>query len=520
MNSVKRWGALSILLAALVLAALPSAASANNLFTLDSNPITNGHLAEDPAGNAYVAWTSQGDGSSPEPVKFCKIAPGGSCSVQNLPIPGASDSLDSVSGAFPVLVPGTDTVYVVAPRYLGQDIVFWTSTNGGASFDVGTQRDFFWPKTDPTDVFLSGGSFLTSAYNSGLSFSTDQVAANVGGELDFADPGTGGVAGASMGLDGSNPVIAYWNISDPPYPLLYYRYKGAGSMALEGNWEGPIPVTQGYEPNLSSGAAGLFMVSEDYRDGSQYPKAINVRDFKEGSFQAPTTLAVDSSTDLFVGGAIAQSPSGNRVVVAWPGTRAGDDAFVMRLWTSTDGGANFTAESHVAHLESSYAIGPNAEVATNDGGTGWVLFEDSAGLRLADLTPIAGLPPSPPPLPPIYKGKTKKFVKKVGNFLIILRLPKSCLQSRQRFYAGVGKRKRKQLQKRLGGRIHFTKVVFIYDGKKLKVKKKKPFRYLINPGPMAAGSTHVVKAKVTLILEKGAKKKKIKRVIKGTVRAC
>jgi len=517
---VKSWGVLLSTLLVFVLAALPAAASANNLFTLDGNPVSNGHLAEDPAGNAYVAWTSQGDGSSPEPVKFCKIAPGGGCEAKNLPIPGASDSLDSVSGAFPVLVPGTDTVYVVAPRYLRQDIVFWTSNNGGASFESpGIQRDFFYPKTDPTDVFLSGGSFLTSAYNSGLSFSTDQVAANLGGELDFGDPGAGGVAGASMGLDGGNPVIAYWNISDPPYPLLYYRYKGAGSMTLEGNWEGPIPVTQGYEPNLSSGAAGLFMVSEDYT-GGQYPNAINVRHFGGGAFGPPITLSVDSATDLFVGGAIAQSPDGNRVVVAWPGTRAGDDAFVMRLFTSTDRGASFPAESHVAHLESAYALGPNAEVATNDAGNGWVLFEDSAGLRIADLTPIAGLPPSPPPLPPIYKGKTKKIVKKVGNFLIILRLPKSCLQSRQRFFAGVGKRKRKQLQKRLGGKIHFTKVVFIYDGKKLKVKKKKPFRYLIDPGPMAAGSTHVVKARVTLVLEKGMKKKKIKRVIKGTVKAC
>jgi hypothetical protein len=516
---VKRWGVLLSTLLVFVLAALPAAASANNLFTLDGSPVTNGHLAEDPAGNAYVAWTSQGSGSSPEPVKFCKIAPGGTCKAETLPIPGASDSLDSVSGAFPVLVPGTEIVYVVAPRYLSQDIVFWTSTNGGASFNSGTERPYYWPKTDPTDVFLYGATFMISGYNAGLAFSLDETGAPGGGEMQFADPGVGGVAGASMGLDAAaNPVIAYWNISDPPYPLLFYRFDGSGSMLDESNWV-RSEVTKGYEPNLSSGAAGLFMVSEDYT-GGQYPNAIHVRRFDGTNFGPATTLAIDASTDLFVGGAIAQSPDGNRVVVAWPGTRAGDDAFVMRLFTSTDRGASFPVESHVAHLETSYAIGPNAEVATNDAGNGWVLWQDSAGLRIADLSPIAGLPPSPPPLPPIYKGKTKKFVKKVGNFLITLRLPKSCLQSRQRFFAGVGKRKRKQLQKRLGGKVHFTKVVFIYDGKKLKVKKKKPFRYLIDPGPMAAGSTHVVKAKVTLILEKGSKKMKIKRTIKGTVKAC
>ena len=37
---------------------------------------------------------------------------------------------------------------------------------------------------------------------------------------------------------------------------------------------------------------------------------------------------------------------------------------------------------------------------------------------------------------------------------------------------------------------------------------------------MAPGSVHLVKAKVTLILTKGKKEKKIKRTIKGTVRAC
>jgi len=516
---VKRWGVLLSMLLVFVLAVLPAAASANNLFTLDDHPITDGHLAEDQAGNAYVAWTSQGDGSSPEPVKFCKIAPGGACNAITLPIPGASSSLDSVAGAIPVLVPGTEIVYVVAPRYLQDDIVFWTSLNGGASFNGGETRPYYVQgKTDPTDAFVVGNEIMVSGYNPGLIFSNTQIVGGGGGELNFADPGVGGVAGASMGFDAGNPIIAYWNISGPPYPLFFYRYDGSGSITDEANWP-RTEVTKGYEPNLASGPAGLFMVSEDYQDGSQYPKAINVRRFEGTNFGPAKTLAVDSSTDLFVGGAIAQSPSGNRLAVIWPGTRAGDNAFVMRLFTSTDGGANYS-ESHVAHLESAYSLGPNAEVATDDGGTGWVLFEDSAGLRIADLTPIAGLPPPPPPLPPIYKGKTKKFVKRVGNFLIILRLPKSCLQSRQRFFAGVGKRKRKQLQKKLGGKVRIKKVAFIYDGKKLKVKKKKPFRYLIDPGPMAAGSTHVVKAKVTLILEKGKKKKKIKRTIKGTVKAC
>jgi hypothetical protein len=312
-------------------------------------------------------------------------------------------------------------------------------------------------------------------------------------------------------------VIAYANFSDP-YSLFFYRYKGSGSLNAESNWTASTFIANGYAPSLAGGPAGLFMASYDYSGGPN-ANAVNVRRFDGTGFGAAKTLAVDSTTNLFAGGAIAQSPGGARIAVAWPGRRGGDDAYVMRLFTSTDGGASYT-ESHVAHIGEGYGLHANADLASTDGGSGWLVFSDASGLRIADLNPIAGLPPAEPPLPPIYKGKTKAIVKKVGNFFIVLRLPKSCLQSRQRFFMGVGKRKRKQLSKKLGGTIRFTKVVFIYDGKKLKVKKKKPFRYLVDPGPMAPGSVHVAKARVTLILTKGEKEKKIKRLIKGTVSAC
>lgn len=512
---MKTWRATLTMVAAMVaIAALPSTAAANDLFTLDPSPTSAGHVIQDGAGNAYIAWTSL-DGSGADVPRYCKVAPGGSCSPITLPVPGGT-SLDGASGAFPVFGSG-ETVYVVAPRYVRDDIVVYTSFNGGASFGAGVLHDYYSNKTDPTDVFLRGSEFVVGAYNAGLGFSSDEVSGPGGDSLSFADPGPGGVAGASMALSGSNPVIAYWNFSSPQYGLFFYRFKGSGLLNTEANWEGPVKVTDGYAPSLASGPAGLFMVSEDY-NGGQYPTAINLRKFDGTSFGAPRTIAVEGSPNLYAGGAIAQSPGGGRLAVAWPGPRS-DGAYVMRLFTSTDSGATFT-ESHIAHLGDGYAINENAELTTGEGGNGWLTFRDSSGLHLADLNPIAGLPPAEPPLPPIYKGKTKVVTKKVGNFLIVLRLPKSCLQSRQRFFVGVGKRKRKQLSKRLGGEIRFTKVVFIYDGKKLKVKKKKPFRYLIDPGPLAPKSVHRVKAKVTLILTKGNKEKKIKRTIKGTVRAC
>jgi hypothetical protein len=514
---MKTWRAiLSTVAAAFALAALPAGAPANNLFTLDPNAISEGHVIVDPAGNAYVSWVSDGIGTAIEPVRFCKIPPGGTCSPITLPIPGGMSLEDSAAAAFPVFGPG-NTVYVVAPRYAKDDLFFWTSNNGGASFDGGTERAEYSNKTDPTDVFLVGSNFYVGAFGPGVGFSTAEIPPGLGsGSTSLPAPG-GGVLNSSMALDGANPVIAYSNFGDP-YTVFFHRYKGPGSPNDPSNWEGPTFVTNGYEPKLAGGPAGLFMVSQDYSGGTN-PNAVNVRRFTGTSFGPPHTLAVDARTNLFAGGAIAQSPSGNRLAVAWPGRRSGDDAYVMRLFTSTNGGGSYS-ESHIAHIGDAYELNNNADLATNDGGAGWLVFNNAAGLQMADLNPIAGLPPAPPPLPPIYKGKTKTVVKKVGDYLIILRLPKSCLQSRQRFFVGVGKRKRKQLSKKLGGKIRFTKVVFIYDGKKLKVKKKKPFRHLIDPGPLAPGSVHRVKARVTMVLTRGDKEKKLKRVIKGTVRAC
>lgn len=514
---MKTWRAiLSTMAAAFALAALPAASAANNLFTLDANAVSNGHVVVDGAGNAYVSWVSDGPGTAIDPVKYCKIAPGGACSPITLPIFAGTSISDSAAAAIPVLGPG-NTVYVVAPRYARDDVVFWKSTDGGANFGGGVERESYSNKTDPTDVFLQGSTFLIGAYNPGLGFSVADADAPASAQFGFTNPGSGGVLNSSMALDGANPVIAYSNLSDP-YSVFFYNYKGSGAITAEANWSGPNFVTNGYEPSLAGGPAGLFMVSQDYSGGTN-PNAVNVRRYTGTGFGPAKTLAVDARTNLFAGGAIAQSPSGNRLAVAWPGRRSGDDAYVMRLFTSTDGGGSYS-ESHIAHLGDAYGLNDNADLATNDAGAGWLVFSNAAGLQMADLTPIASLPPPPPPLPGIYKGKTKEVVKKVGDFLIILRLPKSCLQSRQRFFVGVGKRKRKQLSKKLGGKIRFTKVVFFYDGKKLKVKKKKPFRHLIDPGPMAAGSVHRVKARVTLVLTKGEKEKKIKRVIKGTVKAC
>jgi hypothetical protein len=518
-------------IALLAVAAAPAGAGANDLFTLDADATSAGKLTVDAAGTAYVTWTRDG-GASSEAAMYCRVPQGASaCSpLLELPLPAASSGNPDPAAVFPVFGPG-GALHAVAPRYIEDDVALWKSSDGGGSFAAPfAEANAYSDKTDPTSVVLRGTDFLSAAYNLGLGFGVAPAGGGAGGNFSFADPGPGGVAGASLGLEGSgNPVIAYWNISSAPYPVLYYRYKGAGSLTTEASWEGPLLVTNGYEPRLAGGPSGLVMAAQEYPDASSpYPTALRVRKFSGGGFGPPVTLVNDPDVSLFNGGAISQSPSGN-VAVAWPGERSADGARVIRLFRSGDGGASFGPAVDVARTGGGLSIGDNTQLAITDSGAGWVTYRDGGVLRLADLNPIAGPPakPAPPSTPPVvekpadYSGKTKVAdEKKAGDYDLTLRLPDQCVQSRQRFFAGVGKRKRRGLAKQLGGKIKFSKVVFIFDGKKLKTKEKKPFRYLIDPGAMKAGSTHVVKTKVTAILSKGDQTKQVKRTLKGSVKAC
>ena len=70
-----RRASLATAFAALALAALPGTAAANDLFTLDPNATSAGHVIEDAAGNAYVAWVSEG---VPVPRRMVRTSESGS----------------------------------------------------------------------------------------------------------------------------------------------------------------------------------------------------------------------------------------------------------------------------------------------------------------------------------------------------------------------------------------------------------------------------------------------------------
>ena len=512
-------------IAASLLAA--TAAQATNRFTLDATPGTPGNVVADGAGTAYVAWVATA-ASGPDTPRFCKIPRGGTCAAPlTLPIPGATTSSGGASGAFPVLGTGS-TVYVVAPRYVHNDVVLYTSSDGGASFGTGVITPSTLPttggpysnKTNPTDVLRVGTSFYIGANNAGLGFSSFGA---VQGNFSFANPGVGGVAGSTMGLDGVNPVMAYWNISSPPYPVLFYRYNGAGATTSEANWTGPTTVTLGYMPRLAGGASGLLLVSQDYASpGSTYPTIINVRKYGGTTFGAPLTLVNDPTASLFDGGQVTQSPSG-RIAVVWPSPSAINGFRVMRLFTSSNGGASFDGPANVAAMAGGYAINDNAKLALADDGQGWLTFRDGEGLKVADLSPLAVppppppvAPPPPPPPPPVAATSVvKNTTVTVPGATITFGVPRGCVPAGSKFKVRLTWKRKKRKGNLF---VKVRRADFYIGTKRVKIDRVAPFTQTLTvKAGSKSGATIRLRARAFNKVKRG---KSPTKSIRATIRVC
>lgn len=372
--------------AALVAILWAAAAQANNVMTLDVQAASQGHVVQDGAGTAYVAWTRKAaSAETPEMPEFCKIPEGGKCtSVITLPIPAPAKGTDTAAGAFPVLGGGSK-VYVVVPRYVDDDVLIYTSEDGGASFSAAqVVEKAYSNRSNPTNVLLSGSELLVGAYNPGIGFSALGTAGSGFGDFQLEEPGPGGVVSESLALDsGGNPVQAYYNLSSPQYTVDFVHYLGSGSKTVEANWSKAATVTNGDGARLAGGASGLFLLSEDYSSGSEpYPSEINVRKYTGSSFGAPVNLYNDAHAELFDAGAIAQSPAGH-VAVVWP--QYGGSEPQMHLFLSTNGGASFAGPTDVANLGSAYQDQDNAQLSVGDNNKGWFTFLNDSGLQLANL---------------------------------------------------------------------------------------------------------------------------------------
>ena len=505
---------LGVLAAATLFAAVPSARAANR-FTLDAHPVTPGHVLLNPpgsaSGSALVAWTSEpGSGALAPVVKACVIAPGDTAcqGPQILHAPEGDGAAFAVDGVFPIVF--GDTVTLVGPRSGPGDVVTWTSVNG-APFVPGARISGAYPTQliHPQDVVASGPNALIGGDTAGLGVG---VFGNVRGAVHLDHAGLD-VQDSSLALDrNGHPVQAYFNLGGDPTAsdstVDTFRYKGAGALDAPSSWDGPHTVATGTVPVLTSGAAGLFLVDVEPAHAGGAPTQIDIRKDDGTRFGDPLLLADDTAAELFDGGAAAQAPSG-RLAVVWPEARSGDGAKVMRLFTSFNQGASFSA-TDIAGLGDGYLDDRNASVAVGDDGQGAVSFVDDGGLELADLTPLAPVatpaPPAPPvpspPAPPYPqpprgvvfdpdRGPFASTSVRVDRDVLTLQTPRGCV------LPGDVVMRLKIRSHKPGGHVGSTirKVLFRLDGR-LKATDSYPsfrarFRVRVSPGSRHTLSAHV-----------------------------
>jgi hypothetical protein len=403
--TLRRRALLGVFALTLVMAvAMPGAATAKNIFTLDTNPASGAFaaVAVDGAGTGYFAWEHNG-GSAANVTMFCKVARGGTCAnAITLPTPpvgfGGGTQVDA---GYPVL--GTaSTVYVVGPRFIEQDVVVWTSTDGGVTFGPAqqvAQTSAYKGNTNPTDVLAAPTGFYVSAHNPGLSFiSVPASGAGPTFSADLTPPGgVTNISDSTLGLAGGGttgtPVVAYSMLNGgQPETISFRSQSGAGDPNDGASWAAASQVTSGILPSLAGGPSGLFLASEDTDAAGHYTQ-VHVRKYTAGAgFGAPVaTLQSDTSFDN--AGRMFQTPGG-RLLIAWPGPTASDGVTPIRLYDSTDGGKSFPMIGAVAAGTPFNAIyQASIRIAAADNGFGYVSFNESGGgntfLRVADLTPIA-----------------------------------------------------------------------------------------------------------------------------------
>jgi hypothetical protein len=182
-------------------------------------------------------------------------------------------------------------------------------------------------------------------------------------------------------------IEAFWTDADTP-PLDYYWAPTSGVSGAQGSLEhGPIKVTDGANPRLASGPKGLFLFSEDGRSTSNLLR-LNVRKWSPSThtFGAPAFVgSVTNDISAMSPGGFGEDATTGALYAAWPGYDANSD-YVMRLWTSANGGKAFSRPVTVANVGPEY-LGP-VYLATT-GGRGFATFKDNGGLQLVDLANLS-----------------------------------------------------------------------------------------------------------------------------------
>jgi hypothetical protein len=426
---------IAAIVAATVLGGSVSVARAADQFTLDAHADSFGPIVTDAAGNGYVAWERSNGGDADIPM-FCKLAPGAtSCAHPvTLSLPGGdANDENSALALFPILGPGK-TVWIVTDRYIADDTVIWTSTDGGATFGapydipsgqqclVGAPCEDSVPYTgleglDDTDAITSTGdtydgqltldslgqpslTFLQSSTDPGLGFDwdgnyvTDQFEPGIS-EFQFSDaPSYIDLLASALGTsETGNVVEAYTDDGSTPDSVQAFTYTPSAAFpgvltATQAGFSGPVNFPHSYGPRLADGHAGLFMVTGN--DPSGHGASIDLRKFDPttGAFAKAKDIGPIAATYAGAAGGLGENYDTGELATAWPTqTAGGSDLMTVQL--STDGGSSFSPAQDVATLDGEDEDFGSVRVAVANSGDGFVTFEDDKGLQVADLRPLA-----------------------------------------------------------------------------------------------------------------------------------
>jgi len=215
---------------------------------------------------------------------------------------------------------------------------------------------------------------------------------------------SGGPGACPLSTPGDE-VDAFEDDSTNPATVRFFHYSApTGACAVteknlapsgSHNWSGPTVVTQGAFTRLAGGADGLFLLSGDaVKPPAAQPAAIDIRhyDLASHNFGAPLRLAVVKNLNIGTGGpsgGLGENYTTGEVAVVWPDV--GGENGQMSLYISTDGGTHFSSAQDIARIAPAYSILDNARVALAPNGGGFVTWEDSGGLHVANLATL----PSP-----------------------------------------------------------------------------------------------------------------------------
>ncbi len=443
--------ALSLLCALALTAVLATPAAASNLFTLDRAVDSIGPVAVDTAGNGYVSWLHRSSPDTVMFCKFAPGAKSCAHPLV-LPVTlslssAATDTPFPVLGPGStvfVVAPSYDTNEMVmwqstnGGASFGPPAVAQAGSEQDYVCQVGTNLDDVLPinaygaQYDPSEGLSTlGGSaanieFEMASSNPfvnwtfafyGQGCAVPQSAMPTPGRLpdqNFAfDEGAFRSAETSLGWasGGAGPcplsalgdeVEAFEGDATTPSTVRFFRYTApTGPCAVTGknlspsasaNWTYGGVVSQGALPRLAGGADGLFMLSADaVHAGSSQPTAVDVRhyDVASHSFSAPLQLAVVAGEDFATGGpagGLGENYTTGEVAAVWPDV--GGENGQLSLYISTDGGARFSSAQDIAQIQPGYEVLDNARVALAPNGGGFVTWEDSGGLHVANLSTL------------------------------------------------------------------------------------------------------------------------------------